>query len=109
MTKTERRKLLVEIARAAERAYRRGFQQGFLVAQRQFAGQEPDSPIPTYGEVHDWRFNRPISKAIEPPGSLDAGARRSIVARLRCEINYETERLIQELLTEFDADFPEAI
>lgn len=56
----ERRDLLLQaIAYMAEKAYRRGFQQGYWCAN------EDD----TYGDVHElaeWRFNHTLHEAISP-------------------------------------------
>ena len=76
----DREQLLREIALATERAYRRGFQQGFLAAQGRLGADAP-----TDEQVEAWRFG-PTDAAEAPPGSFCAGRRDRLVDRLAWEM-----------------------
>ena len=77
---TNEQRLLREIALAAERAYRRGFQQGFLAAQGRL-GADP----PTDEQVRLWRFEPVVRSAKAPPGSGYAGQEDDLIDRLGWE------------------------
>lgn len=61
MTERQRQQLLREIARVAEAAYRRGFQQGHDTATR---GE------PLEVDLHAWRFSVPLHRAPSPHGRI---------------------------------------
>jgi replicative DNA helicase len=96
MSKSERR-LLKQIALIAEKAYRRGFQQGHLAAT---GGLGADAP--TAAQVYRWRFaHHRKTHAVCPPGSRYAGQKDGLIERL----GYETDDghdLIQDLIARFE-------
>jgi hypothetical protein len=96
MTNQQKQKLLKEISMVVEKAFRRGFQQGYLAARGKMG-----SPPPSEKQVYSWRFARHAeTHAVCPPGTRYAGERTQLLSRLSCEsvgldaINY----LIYELL-----------
>lgn len=76
MTRREMDQLVEEIARVAEHAYRRGFQQGFLTART-------DDP-PTEDQVARWRFAGDTA-SVGAPGTISDGRKASQVRRLEIE------------------------
>lgn len=82
MTKREKKQLLKEIAQVAEKAFRRGFQQGHLAAQ----GKIGDS-TPTDEQVYRWRFAKHSkTHSVCPPGTPYAGERNALLDRLQWEL-----------------------
>ena len=85
-----RKKLVDEIAKACENAYRRGFEQGFVVG---IGGHSDVVKKPTKMQVDDWRYRKRLNTCA--PGNPHAGRREDIVERLDMEC---TSPLIQQLL-----------
>lgn len=76
-----RKRLLREIAQAAEEAFRRGFQQGFLTARGRMGG-----PVPTEDDVYYWRFAGDTGRhAVGPPGTINAGLKCDLLDRLHVQ------------------------
>jgi hypothetical protein len=91
LTPEELKGLLGDIAQIAERAYRRGFQHGFRMAQGE--------PKATADEVVNWRFERPAdeqrgipgyTKATGAPGTTCAGEERDLLDQLAKEVQVES-------------------
>jgi hypothetical protein len=94
MTRREKKELLRQIAQLVEKAYRRGYQQGFCAASGELGGDAP-----TGEEVRRWRFAAHAgAHAVCPPGSRDAGRRERLLSRLECELG--GMELIRQLLWE---------
>jgi hypothetical protein len=78
----------------AEKAFRRGFQQGFCLAK----GIGIFKYIPTESEINDWRFWKDMTECIPPPGhyegtnSLRTAQQRydaEMPSELKCLLNPE--------------------
>lgn len=81
LTKRQALALLKDVAAECERAFRRGFQQGSIMARGGFvdAGVKPADDA----KVADWRFKENCHKATRPPGT--PGFVTSAVERLNIE------------------------
>jgi hypothetical protein len=98
VTKREKKRLVKEIAQIAEKAYRRGFQQGVYAGGGHLA-----TPAPDRTKVTDWRYAANVKKAsVCPPGTHCAGKRFALLDRL--EIELDGRDLIRQLLTEVKAE-----
>ena len=72
------------IVKAHEKAFRRGYQQGFLAARGEMdGGQEGGPSQATNAEVYAWRFESPLSRAVAPPRHFDV--KSSALERLGME------------------------
>lgn len=93
MSATGNKGLLDQILKLIEKAYRRGFQQGFHVARK-------GSDV-TMQQVHAWRYLKPPKdvQAIIPPGMRCAGQNflGGLPFRLSCELKLE-DALLDSLL-----------
>ena len=77
----EMKKLILEIARIAEKGYRRGFQHGYLASRGELG-----APAPSPDEVADWRFaDHATTHAVGALGTVWAGRRGKLIHRLSCE------------------------
>lgn len=82
MTTAQKQALLKAIARATEKAYRRGFQQGHLAAL--------DDEPPTEAEVAAWRFcGDDYEATVGPPGTAWAQRRTRRLYRLWIELDVD--------------------
>lgn len=105
MNDKEKKKLLKEIARIAERSYRRGFQHGFLVAYADGGSEKAEGIMAIDGQkispkqIEDWRFNKNREKySVCPPGTKFSGKKDEILERLKIEMNDIDCPLIKGLL-----------
>lgn len=106
LTSKQQQQILEEIARIAEHAFRRGFQQGYLVGQGNFQSQ---TRIPSKLEVAEWRSLGNMNEAIPHPGSgythtgidRDGNSSNSTLDRLDYEIGNCNVPNISKLLQEF--------
>ena len=81
MNSPDLKRLVVQIARIAEKGYRRGFQHGYLASRGELG-----APAPSPDEVADWRFaDHAATHAVGAPGTVWAGRRGKLIHRLSCE------------------------
>lgn len=94
MTAKEKKRLLKQIAQAAELAYRRGFQHGHC------AGRGDWGTPPTPEAVASWRFSKGAERECKaPPGSTLRGLRTGLIDRLLMEL-FTRHNLIRALAAE---------
>jgi hypothetical protein len=90
MNLKQQRKLLRDIAIECERAYRRGYQQGFIAARQTKV---------EISKVTRWRFAyKRTMKIIAPPGTPHEGHRDDAIERLNaeCPLHSSIKNLIYE-------------
>ena len=93
MNQSEKQRLLKQIATIAERAYRRGFQHGYLAASGEMGVEAPNDE-----QVHNWRFAQHSKQySVCPPGTNYAYRKDKLLDRLEWEL--ENEDMIDELLS----------
>lgn len=94
---THAEQLVVEIAEIQEKAYRRGVQQGFLIARGRMLR------TPTESEIANWRIRRNRNRyATRPPGSPREGQNEDLIERLKMELLASRHPIVRSLLDDLD-------